>query len=103
MLTPDQQDKDLGTLKFGSPYIFTYNLTNASDKPANIVKLSVGCSSCTTVRIDKQTINPGERGVLTATFTPGSTGINLKNISLAYNINGIPMNLVLKFKANVTA
>lgn len=103
MLTPDQQDKNLGTLKFGKPHNFTYTLTNLGGNTANIVKLSMGCSSCTTAGINTNKVEPGQTATVSATFTPGSTGLNAKNISVAYNINGVPLNLVLKFKANVIA
>ena len=92
MLIADQQDKDLGILKFGNPYNFTYTLTNTSDDVINIDSLSVGCSSCTTVSIDRQIIGSKEDSILRATFIPGSTGINLKNISVGYSINQIPSN-----------
>ncbi len=101
MLQPNQEQLDLGTLKFGVPHNFTYTLTNTSDKVVNIDKVHVGCASCTTVSLNKTKASPGEDILINGVFTPGSTGINMKNVSIDYIINDIPLHLPLKFKANV--
>lgn len=103
MLVTSQQDMNLGTLKFGKPYNFTYTLTNTSTSIATIMKVSAGCQSCTTASAENKEVKPGGDVTIKATFTPGSTGINVKTISVAYNINGVQLNVPLKFKANVIA
>lgn len=103
MLTTNQPEIDLGTLKFGKAYNFVYKLTNISSTNANIDRLVIGCQACTTATIDKKIIPPGTSAEISATFTPGSTGINVKNLSVLYNVNNNPLTLMLKFKANVIA
>jgi hypothetical protein len=103
MLVANQPEMQLGTLQFGAPHSFKYVLTNNSDTAnINIVKLVVGCGSCTTAKMDKNTLAPHESADVDVVFTPGSTGLQNKNISIAYNMSGNVMPaLILKFKATV--
>jgi hypothetical protein len=98
MLVADNQEKDLGTLKFGKAHNFTYNLTNNSTSSVQITKLVKGCGSCTKASINHSSISPNSNAIINVEFTPGSTGINKKTIQVLYNDN---QNLTLSFKAFV--
>lgn len=97
MLVANQQSINLGKLKFGMPYNFTYTITNTGSNPVVIDKLSVGCSSCTKAHTDTAAISPGNSTIIHVTFTPGSTGMQSKNIVVNYGSD----TLRLDFKAEV--
>lgn len=102
MLVANQQELDLGRLKFGQPYSFKYVLTNKSDSEVKITKLVVGCASCTKAYTETPIVRAGGSTEVNATFTPGSTGPANKNISVAYTTGGHPSAaLILKFRAIV--
>ncbi len=84
MLNVDQPIINLGTLKLEEPHIFQYTVTNMSNKPVKIKGLSVGCGSCTVAYMSKHIINPNDSDIIHVTFTPNSTGLNHKNVTLSY-------------------
>ena len=98
MLVAKQQELDLGTLKYGKPKNFFFELTNKSTEMVHINQVIVGCQACTTAYISTPDVKPGETFKVNATFTPGSTGINSKSISVTYNNK---MTIKLKFKSVV--
>ncbi len=100
MITVNQQKIELGTLKFGVSHSFDYSLSNLTSEVITINKLTLGCNSCTKASVSKSTINPGETIQLNVTFTPGSTGNQLKAIDVKYDTN---KHLDLKFTAKVDA
>lgn len=97
MIEAKNQTVDLGKLPYGKPHSFTYELVNNSDKQTLIDDLIIGCTACTKATLPKFLLEPNEEVVLNVIFTPGSTGINNKSISLRYGKNI----LKLKFKAIV--
>lgn len=97
MLTAKEQEIDLGTLPFGKPKVFSYELTNKGNETVRITKISVGCHACTKAEMPKPIVEPGETVLLNVTFTPGSTGVNRKAVSLQYGKTV----LKLKFKSIV--
>lgn len=102
MLTVDNEVKMLGVLKYGKTYNFTYTLHNNYNITVNIDKIVAGCNSCTKTSINKMEILPGEEAILTVAFTPGSVGINVKNLSVLYRTGHVQRpSLGLQFKANV--
>lgn len=103
MLEANQPEMQLGTLQYGVPYPFQYTVKNTSDSAEiNIVKLVVGCGSCTKASMQMSKLKPGEEAKIDVIFTPGSTGLQNKNISVAYNMLGNAMPaLILKFRATV--
>lgn len=102
MLTTNQKELDLGHVKFGQPYNFKFTLKNSSKQEVHITKLVVGCQSCTTAYTNKPNVAPGETTDINVTFTPGSTGPNIKNISVNYTTGGHPSpSESLKFRAIV--
>lgn len=97
MLTAKEQEIDLGTLPFGKPKVFSYELTNKGTEQVHVTKISVGCHACTKAEMPNPVVKPGETALLNVIFTPGSTGINKKAVSLQYGKTV----LKLKFKSIV--
>lgn len=87
MLTINQPNKELGQVKYGKPYPFTYELSNTSNEVITINKIIVGCGSCTTAKTNKTTLSPGETSIIDVVFTPGSVGKQNKNINVKWNID----------------
>lgn len=100
MLVTNERVKELGTIPFGKPKVFTYTLTNNSGT-VKLLRIAKSCNSCTTAVFDKSQLAAGESVTVTVTFTPGSTGFNAKTITLIYTDNGKPSNIGLEFKAKV--
>jgi hypothetical protein len=98
MLTTKEQVKDLGNLKFGKAHTFTYEIKNDTDQLIQVDKVIVGCGSCTTADLHNKFIKPGASSILKATFTPGSTGKQLKTIQLKQKDGPV---LKLEFTADV--
>jgi len=98
MLNANQLEINLGTLKFGIPHEFRFELINTGVSAIVINGISLGCHSCTKASMDRSIIEPGGRDYLNVIFTPGSKGVNIKGITIVYNTN---QELKLKFRANV--
>lgn len=104
MLTINTQKLELGNIKYGAPHSFTFNMKNTSTSEIRITKLSVGCTSCTVASTQDSILSPNQEGVIDVIYTPGSTGITPKNISVNYTEGGSVMPAInLKFIANVYA
>lgn len=103
MLTVNQREIDLGLLRFGKTYNFKYVITNEHDKPVIINKVRSGCSSCTKAECNRRILAPAESADINVEFTPGSTGIQVKQVSVAHMTQDhrVEPDLVLKFKAKV--
>jgi hypothetical protein len=102
MLTANTTEINLGSVRFGVPYNFKFILTNSGSKPITITRLIKSCGSCTEASIDKSYVPPGDRSVVTAIFTPGSTGIQMKSLTVEYTEDDVPMPAIqLIFKATV--
>lgn len=102
MITSNQQVLDLGVLHFGRTYKFKFHLKNEYSHPIKIDKAYGGCSACTTVHIEKTNIESGESFDVNVSFTPGSTGMQSKNVYISYSHNLVPFpDLQLKFKGMV--
>lgn len=98
MLIATEPTKNLGSIKFGKPHSFDITLINKSDKPTNINNVSVGCSSCTTAKIDKMNLEPKDTTIMHVTFTPGRAGKHKKYVSISYNTGPL---LTVEFTAEV--
>lgn len=86
MLVSNQQLINLGKLKIGHPYRFNYIVRNTS--PTDLLKinrLSVGCGSCTQASMDKSLLAAGEEAIVNVAFTPNSTGLNSKSVTIDYD------------------
>lgn len=104
MLTvKNQLPIQLGTLKYGVKHSFEVTLVNSAETKININKVYVGCTACTTAEINKKTLDPKEEVILNIHFTPGSTGNQNKQVSVAYSSddNKVYPDLSIKFKATV--
>ena len=97
MLKTNQQKINLGSLKFGVPHAFSYEISNPTANTITINKLVMGCNSCTKADIENHILPPGSTTKINVIFTPGSTGLQSKHIDVMYN----GTSLSLKFTAKV--
>lgn len=98
MLVANQQTIELGSLQISQPHKFSYILKNTSDsKTVKIKKLTVGCGSCTQASTTKTEVSPGESAKIEVVFTPNSTGLQSKTITV-WTDGG---EIALSFKAKV--
>lgn len=101
MLVANQQEINLGNVQLNKSHNFKFVLKNTSDKEIKINKIVVGCNSCTIASMNSNTVAPGQSADLNVVFTPNSTGLNSKSITVFHTVNGSPVNYSLKFKAQV--
>ena len=94
----DEEVKNLGKLKYGKQYKFSYNLTNNTDKDLKIKKIEIGCSACTKASCNKMLLQPTDTARIEVIFTPGSIGIQTKKIVVVMDDN---TNYILSFKSIV--
>ncbi len=91
----------LGPLKYGNTYKFSYVITNTYNSEVEL-KLIMGCKSCTSATIKKNPLPKGEETQIEVQFTPGSTGEQLKTITVVIMTGTVRRpDLVLKFKGMV--
>lgn len=94
MLTLSENQRDLGKIRINQPKSFTVSIINPTDHDIQITEVRRGCGKCTQARIDTTTVMANSSIPLHITFTPDSTGINRKSIT-------INRQLVFTFVANV--
>jgi hypothetical protein len=94
MLTLSEYQRDLGKIRIHQPKSFTINIINPTDHDIEITEIRRGCGKCTQARVDSTIVKANSFVPLHVTFTPDSTGINRKSIS-------INKQSVLTFTANV--
>jgi hypothetical protein len=97
MLTTNQQQINLGRVRNGEPRKMKFALINSGENPVKIESLMVGCGKCTVASMDQQTVSPGETASLNVTFTPDSTGNQVKNVTVKFTGGA----LTVKFSAEV--
>jgi hypothetical protein len=85
MLTASPTSINLGSIPFGKPHKFQFTVKNEGCEPIQITKLWVGCSSCTKAEVKKAMLADGECTTVDVTFTPGSIGIQNKNVQVQWN------------------
>jgi hypothetical protein len=80
---------------------FKYQNTGTAPVRFKSVKASCGC---TTTQTQKETVNPGEKGEITATFNIGDrTGMQMKTVNVQTDDpNPAQANIVLTLKADIT-
>lgn len=94
MLKFSENNKDLGMLRMGQPKSFTVQIVNPSATDLPIVSIKRGCGKCTQARMDVDVVKAYSSAPLNIVFTPDSTGINMKSVT----VNG---NMIFTFKAQV--
>lgn len=93
MLELTEPIKNLGTIKFGQPKIFTVGIKNPSPNDVYINSIGVGCGSCTKAVMvsGNNLIKAGATEQLQVTYTPNSTGYTPKTVTinnfLVFNFN----------------
>jgi hypothetical protein len=79
---------------------FEFTFTNNSGRPINIISVAASCG-CTTPGWTKETVEPGKKGFVKASFNPkGRPGFFNKTLTVNTNLNGPP--IILTIKGNVT-
>ncbi len=79
---------------------FEFVFTNNSARPITIISVSASCG-CTTPGWTKETVDPGKKGFVKASFNPkGRPGYFDKTLAVNTNLNGPPT--VLRIRGNVT-
>lgn len=103
MLKVNQQEIKLGTVKLKQDTKFKFVLTNTSEAPVAIAKIVLGCQACTRASVAKVLLASNESVDLNVVFTPNSTGLAAKEITVrAVTPEGKPLEpLSLKFTAQV--
>ncbi len=102
MLQAANNDVNLGEVKMEKEYKFKYIVTNISQKAVQINKLTLSCGSCTKASTDKTLLAPNQSTVVSIVFTPNSTGINKKRISIDYTTGTAHSDpYILSFSATV--
>lgn len=94
MLKLSENQRDLGKIRIRQPKPFTINIVNPTDHDIEITEIRRGCGKCTQARVETNTVKANSSIPLYITFTPDSTGINRKSIT-------INKQLVFTFIANV--
>ncbi|MEM9337633.1 MAG: DUF1573 domain-containing protein [Bacteroidota bacterium] len=72
---------DLGQVTKGESKDLSFEFTNTSEEPVNILEAKGSCG-CTNVQYPKEAINPGQKAVITASFKSGKVGDFKKNIRI---------------------
>lgn len=92
MLVVNEPTKNLGRIKFGKAFPFTYSVKNTGTSPLEITKLVVGCTSCTKANTAKTKLAPGEESQIDVVFTPGSIGTQKKFVIVRWdNVNELKL------------
>jgi hypothetical protein len=107
MLSATNNPRNLGNLKFGSDTTFHYTIKNEGSQAVEVPSLAIDCSPCTKASMNKGSLQPGETADVQVTFTPGSTGLVRKGLTIIYkDVSALPgvleQNLRLTFSALVS-
>ncbi len=97
------ETKDLGTVIYGDIATTEFNLTNNTNQPLTITKLSTSCS-CTQAQTDKDTLEPYESTSIKVSFNPAvhQDDHDLGDITRTIFIETDNLNFA-KLKATITA
>src|SRR5258705_5105844 len=83
----DGMDKDFGKITEGKILDVTFRFKNVGTKPLVISNVSASCG-CTIPEIPKKPYQPGESGVIKATFnSSGKVGSNSKQVNVFANLD----------------
>jgi len=84
-LVVENSSYDFGNIKPGSKNTATFNFTNVGDRPLKITNVKKCCGAV--VKLDKEELNPGESGTLTAQYRTGQSvgGVLNKKITVFTN------------------
>jgi len=70
---------NFGVLQLGVPASCSFTITNTSKKSITVDKTWAGCG-CTTPKISRNTIGPGQQAKLTVTYNAGAEEVFLKEV-----------------------
>ena len=102
MLQAVSNEFSLGSVPLNAVRNFKYTVINTSDKLITINKLTVSCGTCTKASMDTAQIPPNGKADVNVIYTPNSTGLNRKRISIDYNVGTAHVDpCILYFDADV--
>ncbi len=98
----DKLTHDFGVFaKSDGPQTYSFAFTNKGSVPITIQKVTSSCG-CTGSGWTKEPVAPGEKGYVTATYTPSDVAAFNKSVTV--NIaGGNPETVVLRIRGRVTA
>jgi mono/diheme cytochrome c family protein len=101
-IVADATTKDAGWVEMEKPLVATFHLTNQGGEPLVIQDMEASCG-CTDVKVDPETVAPGQTATLTATVdTSLKLGPMIKTVDVFSNDPATPK-LRLTLKATVQA
>ncbi len=89
---------NFGFLQLGVPATCSFTITNTSKKKIEIEKTWAGCG-CTTPKISRNSITPGQQAQLSVTYNAGAEEVFLKEIYI--KLKGSDNVYVLRVKGQV--
>ena len=97
-LTSNTQEHNFGQIEWKHPVSVTYTITNTGDRPLVMSNVTASCD-CSTVDWTLDPIEPGDKGVVTATFDANLLGHFQKEVAIYSNAD--PHLVYLSFKGEV--
>ncbi len=73
---------DLGQVKNKQPKSFSVQLINDGNIDIPITEIKLGCNSCTQASVNTKVVKAHSSEPLNIVFTPKSTGINRKTVTI---------------------
>lgn len=92
-------EHDFGSIAQGEPVSHTFEVINNGQQPFTITNVKPSCG-CTLADYTKEAIQPGEKGIVTATYSAAAIGIFNKSISVTTDIEEEPV-IRLRLKGEV--
>ena len=103
MITFDNLEFDLGTIKHGVTKSVVVNINNSGSTPVEFTVANASCS-CTSGYVEYSTLQPKSKGTFKISFNSNKVykGNNLnKSIALNYKIGRDSFSQIFRLKANV--
>lgn len=101
MLTVDSPIR-LGEVKLNYPTVFNVIVTNRGSEDIKIYEIFAGCQSCTTVSITKPLVGANDNTNVNIVFTPKTTGVHDKTVTLKYKLGNEEARTIINFTATVS-
>lgn len=93
-------EHDFGSISQGTPVSHTFEVLNNGQQPFKITHVKTSCG-CTVAKYTQEAIQPGEKGIVSATFSAKAIGMFNKSISVTTDIAEEPI-IRLKLKGEVS-
>lgn len=93
-------EHDFGSIPEGTPVSHTFEVLNTGQQPFKITDVKTSCG-CTVAEYTQEAIQPGEKGIVSATFSAKAPGMFNKSISVTTDIEEEPI-IRLRLKGEVS-